>query len=292
MSSPSMTPANQLLLTDSQSNIRFDGFSAPDLSHCSNFSIFSDIDSFFGPELNFEDLGPENQSVGGMQDSASANLENHANGDIESSTATVQSLEVYSHNKLWCPLILILHQEWILSLRKKLKGYFFPANQKLTEERMDEISSDLSQIEKAETIPPNVIRNTKIRRLFRTIMTLEMIPRDNELQIKKRVSGLLKSWGEPAILSNTKAQSKSTRQQIVVDLTGETAGDHEFATPPDTPKSMLLSSSSIGKCLYNLTLARLTTDDRFRSTYQQRDELTPCLRWESKPQEEEALYRF
>jgi hypothetical protein len=273
-----MTPANQLLVTDSQSNIESDQFSAPDLSNCSNFSTFSDIDSFFGPELSFGDLGPEEclpeeclqawSSVFDSDDavsitapgstpakpldiSALANLENHANGDIESSIPTVQSLEVYSHNKLCCPLILILRQEWIFSLQKKLKGYFFPANQELAEERMDEISSDLGRIEKAGTLSPSVIRNTKIRRLFRTIMTLEMIPRDNELQIQinERVNCLLASWGEPAIVSNIQAQSKFTTQGTIIDLTGADS-DHEYIIRPGTSKSMLLSSSSIGECLF------------------------------------------
>lgn len=77
-------------------------------------------------------------------------------------------------------------------------------------------------------------------------MKLDTIPRDDELQIKERVSCLLTSWGKPATFSTTQAQSKSTLQHTI-DLTGEDS-DHEYVTPPDTPKSRLLSSSSIGKC--------------------------------------------
>jgi hypothetical protein len=125
-------------------------------------------------------------------------------------------------------------------------------NRKLTKEGMDEISSDLRQIEKAGTIPPSVLRNTKIRRLFRLIEMLD-IPRDDELHIKERVSCLLASWGEPAALSTTQAQSKSTTQGRIIDLTGADSG-HEYVTPPGTPKCRLLPSLSIGKCPFKSDL--------------------------------------
>lgn len=112
---------------------------------------------------------------------------------------------------------------------------------------MDEISSDLRRIEKAGAIPLSVIRNTKIKRLFRAVKLLD-IPRDDELQIKDRVNCLLTSWAEPATLSTTQAQFKSTLQRTVVDLTGADS-DHVYVTPRNTPKSRLLSSSSIGKYL-------------------------------------------
>ncbi|CAG8979561.1 hypothetical protein HYALB_00011915 [Hymenoscyphus albidus] len=274
MSSTSMTPPTKSPVADEQLNVEFDwssdshsstpldwGFQPPLDPDLSNFSAFSDIDSLFGPELSFEGLSPKTQSTGGTQEylpeesllvgssglagddivsitilgsttakpldiSAPEYLERHTSIDVESSTATVQTRE-----------------EYILSLRQKLKREFFPKNQELTEDNIDEISSDLGRIEKAGTIPPSIIRDTKIRRLFRTIITLEMIPRDNELQIKERVSRLLTSWAEPAILSTTQAQSKSAPPQTLIDLTGADS-DHEYVTPPDTPKSGLLPTSS------------------------------------------------
>lgn len=142
MSSTSMTPPTQSPVTDGQPNIEFGwlsdsdlstpldwGFQTPSNPDVSNFSTFSDIDSFFGPDLSFEGLGPEIQSARGTQEyqpeesflvgssspiggdvvstttlgsttakpsaiSTSENLEHHTSVDIESSTATVQTVEV------------------------------------------------------------------------------------------------------------------------------------------------------------------------------------------------------
>ncbi|CAG8981744.1 hypothetical protein HYALB_00013357 [Hymenoscyphus albidus] len=259
----SMTPPTQSPVTDGP-NIELDWPSDSDSSTppnwgsqipldpgLSDISAFLEIESFFGAELSFEGHGPKIQSTGGTQESllvgssglagddvvsitakpldisAPENPEHHTSVDVESSTATVQTLE-----------------EYILSLRQKLEGEFFPTNQKSIEESMDEISSDLGRIEKAGTIPPSIIQDTMIRRLLRKIMKIEMIPRYNELQIKERVSRLLTSWGEPATLSTTQAQSKSAPRQTVIDLTGAD-GDDKYVTPPGTPKPGLSSSSSL-----------------------------------------------
>ncbi|CAG8973636.1 hypothetical protein HYALB_00002202 [Hymenoscyphus albidus] len=173
MSSLSMTPAKQLPVPDSQPNIESGWPSAPDFSNDSNFW---DLESFFVPKSSFEDLGPEIQSAGGMQEclqawssvfdsddtvsittlgstpakpldiSAPKDQENHTNAGVESSIATVPTLEECIHS--------------------------------------------------------------------------------------------------PATLSTTKTQSKPTLQQTVIDLT-RADSDHVYATPPDTPKSGLLSSLSI-----------------------------------------------
>ncbi|CAG8978006.1 hypothetical protein HYALB_00000675 [Hymenoscyphus albidus] len=259
----SMTPPTQSPVTDGP-NIELDWPSDSDSSTplnwgsqtsldpgLSNSSAFAVIDSFFGPEPSFEGLGPRIQSTGGRQESllvgssglagddivsitakpldisAPENPEHHTSVNVESSTATVQTL-----------------QEHILSLEQKLKGEVFPANQELTEERMVEIFSDLGRIEKAGTIPLSIIRDTKIRRLLRKIKTLENIPSDHKLQIEERVNRLLTSWSKPATLSTTQAQSKPTPQQTVIDLTGADSND-KHVTPPGTLKSGLLSPSSI-----------------------------------------------
>jgi hypothetical protein len=90
---------------------------------------------------------------------------------------------------------------------------------------MTEMSSFLRQLEEIINPPKNVILATKINKVLKAIKQLDDIPRECELQLKRRATNLLEKWKgileyeEQPDTFSIQRPSETASQTLVIDLT-------------------------------------------------------------------------
>ncbi|KAL6878663.1 hypothetical protein J3F83DRAFT_246628 [Trichoderma novae-zelandiae] len=85
----------------------------------------------------------------------------------------------------------------ILYLRHKLQRGLLTREQQPREDEMEAMSSFIDILEKNfDDLEVSIIRSTKINKVFKAILKLDSIPREDELHFKKRSQALLDKWNK------------------------------------------------------------------------------------------------
>ncbi|KAM0459091.1 hypothetical protein ACHAO4_002482 [Trichoderma viride] len=146
----------------------------------------------------------------------------------------------------------------IMYLRHKLQRGLLTREQQPREDEMEAMSSFITILENFQDLDVSIIRSTKINKVFKAILKLDSIPREEDFNFKKRSQALLDKWNKllasdpaPANTANgvngaseSKDSSKPTGNGEVKesddkkkDVDDEkTKGDDEEATATPTAK--------------------------------------------------------
>lgn len=81
-------------------------------------------------------------------------------------------------------------------LRHKLQRGLLTREQQPREDEMESMSSFINILEKFEDLEVSIIRGTKINKVFKAILKLDSIPREEDFKFKKRSQALLDKWNK------------------------------------------------------------------------------------------------
>lgn len=81
-------------------------------------------------------------------------------------------------------------------LRHKLQRGLLTREQQPREDEMEAMSSFITILEKFEDLDVSIIRGTKINKVFKAILKLDSIPREEDFNFKKRSQALLDKWNK------------------------------------------------------------------------------------------------
>ncbi|KAL7797825.1 hypothetical protein V8C43DRAFT_277082 [Trichoderma afarasin] len=84
----------------------------------------------------------------------------------------------------------------VLYLRHKLQRGLLTREQQPREDEMESMSSFINILEKFEDLEVSIIRGTKINKVFKAILKLDSIPREEDFKFKKRSQALLDKWNK------------------------------------------------------------------------------------------------
>lgn len=143
-------------------------------------------------------------------------------------------------------------------LRHKLQRGLLTREQQPREDEMEAMSSFITILENFQDLDVSIIRGTKINKVFKAILKLDSIPREEDFNFKKRSQALLDKWNKllasdpaPATTTNgvngaseSKDSSKATENGEVKESDDKnkeaddekTKGDDEEATATITAK--------------------------------------------------------
>lgn len=143
-------------------------------------------------------------------------------------------------------------------LRHKLQRGLLTREQQPREDEMEAMSSFITILENFQDLDVSIIRSTKINKVFKAILKLDSIPREEDFKFKKRSQALLDKWNKllasdpaPANTANgvngaseSKDSSKPTGNGDVKESDDKdkevddekTTGDDEEATATTTAK--------------------------------------------------------
>lgn len=143
-------------------------------------------------------------------------------------------------------------------LRHKLQRGLLTREQQPREDEMEAMSSFITILENFQDLDVSIIRGTKINKVFKAILKLDSIPREEDFNFKKRSQALLDKWNKllasdpaPATTTNgvngaseSKDSSKATENGEVKESDDKnkeaddekTKGDDEEATATTTAK--------------------------------------------------------
>ncbi|UKZ62249.1 uncharacterized protein TrAtP1_003502 [Trichoderma atroviride] len=146
----------------------------------------------------------------------------------------------------------------IMYLRHKLQRGLLTREQQPREDEMEAMSSFITILENFQDLDVSIIRGTKINKVFKAILKLDSIPREEDFNFKKRSQALLDKWNKllasdpaPANTANgvngaseSKDSSKPTGNGDVKESDDKkkevddekTKGDDEEATATTTAK--------------------------------------------------------
>ena len=91
---------------------------------------------------------------------------------------------------------LLMREKAVLYLRHRLQKGFLSRDQAPQESEMTAMAEFFTQLENYDTLEPSIIRATKIHKVLKAIVKLATIPRDEELNFKKRSGALLDLWNK------------------------------------------------------------------------------------------------
>ncbi|EHK26409.1 uncharacterized protein TRIVIDRAFT_229361 [Trichoderma virens Gv29-8] len=84
----------------------------------------------------------------------------------------------------------------VLYLRHKLQRGLLTREQQPREDEMESMSSFINILEKFDDLEVSIIRGTKINKVFKAILKLDSIPREEDFKFKKRSQALLDKWNK------------------------------------------------------------------------------------------------
>ncbi|KAL7944820.1 hypothetical protein V8C42DRAFT_326009 [Trichoderma barbatum] len=84
----------------------------------------------------------------------------------------------------------------VLYLRHKLQRGLLTREQQPREDEMDSMSSFITILENFHDLEVSIIRGTKINKVFKAILKLDSIPREEDFKFKKRSQALLDKWNK------------------------------------------------------------------------------------------------
>ncbi|KAK4550392.1 hypothetical protein LTR36_003359 [Oleoguttula mirabilis] len=91
---------------------------------------------------------------------------------------------------------LQVREKAVLYLRHRLQKGFLSRDQAPQESEMAGMADFFTQLEGYENLEPAIIRVTKIHKVLKAIVKLSSIPKDEELQFKKRSGAMLETWNK------------------------------------------------------------------------------------------------
>lgn len=81
-------------------------------------------------------------------------------------------------------------------LRHKLQRGLLTREQQPREDEMEAMSSFITILENFQDLDVSIIRGTKINKVFKAILKLDSIPREEDFNFKKRSQALLDKWNK------------------------------------------------------------------------------------------------
>ncbi|PNP40303.1 hypothetical protein TGAMA5MH_07781 [Trichoderma gamsii] len=84
----------------------------------------------------------------------------------------------------------------IMYLRHKLQRGLLTREQQPREDEMEAMSSFITILENFQDLDVSIIRGTKINKVFKAILKLDSIPREEDFNFKKRSQALLDKWNK------------------------------------------------------------------------------------------------
>ncbi|KAL7922651.1 hypothetical protein ACQKWADRAFT_75472 [Trichoderma austrokoningii] len=84
----------------------------------------------------------------------------------------------------------------IMYLRHKLQRGLLTREQQPREDEMEAMSSYITHLENFQDLDASIIRSTKINKVFKAILKLDSVPREEDFKFKKRSQVLLDKWNK------------------------------------------------------------------------------------------------
>ncbi|KAM0255416.1 hypothetical protein ACHAQJ_005784 [Trichoderma viride] len=84
----------------------------------------------------------------------------------------------------------------VMYLRHRLQRGLLTREQQPREDEMDSMSSFITILENFHDLEVSIIRHTKINKVFKAILKLDSIPREEDFNFKKRSQALLDKWNK------------------------------------------------------------------------------------------------
>ncbi|KAL7936831.1 hypothetical protein V8C35DRAFT_277346 [Trichoderma chlorosporum] len=129
----------------------------------------------------------------------------------------------------------------VLYLRHKLQRGLLTREQQPREDEMESMSSFINILEKFEDLEVSIIRGTKINKVFKAILKLDSIPREEDFKFKKRSQALLDKWNkllasEPASANGVNGAESKDSSKPAGNSGVKEGGDKDKDADEEKPK--------------------------------------------------------
>lgn len=105
-------------------------------------------------------------------------------------------------------------QTSVLYLRHKLQKGFLTRDQPPKEDEMETMHGHFTQLEGYPELEADIMRETKIHKVLKAILKLELIPRESEFHFKDRSVVLLEKWNQ-TLNAGSAGEGETTTAEVV-----------------------------------------------------------------------------
>ncbi|CAM1507190.1 Fc.00g068310.m01.CDS01 [Cosmosporella sp. VM-42] len=130
----------------------------------------------------------------------------------------------------------------VLYLRHKLQRGLLTRDQQPQEAEMKQMSDYITMLENFKDLEVSIIRNTKINKVLKAILKLELIPREDEFKFKSRSQALLDKWnslmageGAPSATNGVNGSKAKSEEKDAMDSETKGTSEEPKKAEPEKP---------------------------------------------------------